>query len=242
MVRTTRWAAALMALFFSVSALADGVLVFGGTGQLGAAIVKLLLEKGEQVTVFARPTSDRGRLEGLDVKYVVGDLLDEETVAAAFRSQDFRAAVNAVRAPLSAADFYDITSRHIVSQAKATGVKQLIHHGAVGAGDNMAQHPDVPWSRVPGLEARMIDQGRAEQNFLDSGIASTIIRNARVWPDGTPSTGQAELTEDQSVLTPNTRADLALFTMHCLDNEDCAGRVYHVKDESLSWPPPGFGE
>jgi hypothetical protein len=35
-----------------------------------------------------------------------------------------------------------------------------------------------------------------------------------------------------------TRADLAIFTLRCLANPDCYGKVYHVRDESLAWPPP----
>ena len=34
---------------------AQGVLVFGGTGQLGAYHVRLLVERGEDVAVFVRP-------------------------------------------------------------------------------------------------------------------------------------------------------------------------------------------
>ena len=232
----------LVMALLATNAMAERVLVLGGTGQLGAELVRLLLERGDDVTVFARPTSDRSRLEGMNVEYVVGDLLEEPTVQKAFQETSFDVVVNTVRAPLSTKDFYDIVSRNIVTHAKANGVKQIIHHGAVGAGDNMALHPDVPWAQIPGLEARMLDQGKAEQNFLTSGISSTVIRNARVWPDGTPSTGKARLTEDQSVLTPNTRADLALFTVQCIGNSECDGKIYHVQDESLTWPPPGFGE
>ncbi|MDG2321858.1 MAG: NAD-dependent epimerase/dehydratase family protein, partial [Rhodospirillaceae bacterium] len=56
---------------------ADGILVLGGTGELGIRIVKLLVEKNEDVTVFVRASSDRSSLAGLDVDYVVGDLLDQ---------------------------------------------------------------------------------------------------------------------------------------------------------------------
>ena len=221
-----------------VPAMADGVLVFGGTGQLGARIVELLLEADEQVTVFARPTSDRSRLKGLDVSYVVGDMLEESDVAAAFGSTSYRAVINAVRAPMTETSFFGITSRNVAKHAKVAGVQQIIHHGAVGAGANMAMHPDVPWESAPGLKARMEDHGAAEDNFLNSGVTTTIIRNSRVWPDDQPSTGYAELTEDQSTLTPMTRADLAFLTMQCLDNSDCANRIFHVRDESLTWPPP----
>lgn len=35
------------------------VMVFGGTGQLGAEIVRRLVARGDQVTVFTRPGSYR---------------------------------------------------------------------------------------------------------------------------------------------------------------------------------------
>jgi len=217
---------------------ASDVLVFGGTGQLGARVVKLLLEDGEDVTVFARPTSDRARLDGLAVDYVVGDVLVEDDVAAAFGSGYFRAVIIAIRAPLSEAGFYSTMSRNIAAHAPMAGVEQIIYHGAVGAGDNMASHPEVPWASVPGLVERMEDQGTAEASLLNSGMATTVIRNSRVWPDETPSTGQAELTIVQTTLTPITRADLALLNMYCLDNAECADKIFHARDETLKWPPP----
>jgi hypothetical protein len=69
-------------------------------------------------------------------------------------------------------------------------------------------------------------------------VAFTIIRNSRLYRDGTPSTGSAELTEDDSVLTPMTRADLARLTRDCLGKAACMGKTYHVRDPSLVWPPP----
>ena len=226
-------AACLFAMSAVSSSLADGVLVLGGTGQLGARVVKALLAADESVTVFARPTSDRSRLDGLAVNYVIGDLVNADEVAAAVASARPRVIINTVRAPLSATDFFATTSRHIVTAAEAHGVRQIIHHGAVGAGDNMAMHPDLPWSSVPGLEARMLDQGRAEENFMASSVPAVVIRNSIVWPDRYPATGQAVLTEDQRTMTPMTRADLAILTLSCLDNPDCNGRIYHVRDDSL---------
>lgn len=215
------------------------VLVFGGTGQLGADVVQRLVAAGEDVVVFVRPNSDRERLAGLDVAYVVGDMLNEADVAAAFESHKIRAVINTVRAPISEAGFYDITSRYVATHAREAGVAQIIHHGAVGAGENRELFPDVPWGRIPGLAGRMDDHRLAEKNFMASGIATVVIRNSRVWPHGTPSTGKASLTEDQSVMTPITRADLADFTLDCLDNAACAGKIYHAMDPALTWPPPG---
>jgi uncharacterized protein YbjT (DUF2867 family) len=237
-----RWLILLVALGSGCSQQADpkgGVLVFGGTGQLGAEIVERLVARGEEVTVFVRPTSDRARLAGMAVEYSVGDMLNEADVASAFQGRRYRAVINAVRAPITDVAFYDLTSQYVVAQAAAAGVQQIIHHGAVGAGDNRAEFPDVPWERVPGLAARMDDHGAAERNFMASGISTVVIRNSRVWPDGTQSTGQASLSEDHSIMTPITREDLADFTLECLDNPARAGKVYHAVDSTLTWPPPG---
>ncbi len=55
-------------------------LVTGGTGFVGAHLVRLLTERGERVRVLARATSDRRLLDGLDVEWVEGDLTDVESL------------------------------------------------------------------------------------------------------------------------------------------------------------------
>lgn len=231
---------ALVAVAFLIgpgAAIADHVLVLGGSGQLGARVARLLLDEGHYVSVLVRPTSDRTRLENLNVAYVIGDLLDQEQVSAAIGNVKPDVIVNTVRAPINDVPFYKITSENIARAAIENDVRQIIHHGAVGAGNNMQQFPDIPWGSMDGLKDRMIDHGVAEQNFLGSGVATTIIRNSRVWPDETPSTGKAVLSEDHSVITPITRADLAILTIQCLMNSACNGKIYHAEDQSLVGVP-----
>ena len=50
--------------------------VTGGTGFVGANLVRLLLEEGYDVRALARPTSRTENLDGLDVEIVRGDLTD----------------------------------------------------------------------------------------------------------------------------------------------------------------------
>ncbi len=47
---------------------------------MGSHLVKQLLERGDEVRVLVRPTSDRRNLEGCEVEYVEGDLRDVESL------------------------------------------------------------------------------------------------------------------------------------------------------------------
>ncbi|MEQ1802364.1 MAG: NAD(P)H-binding protein [Gammaproteobacteria bacterium] len=214
------------------------VLVLGGAGQLGAGIVRGLVAEGDRVTVFTRPGSDRTRLQGLPVAYAEGDLLNDGDVAGAFRGREFRYVIIAVRVEDADPHFYAKFLPGLTARAKAAGVAQIIHHGAVGAGGNAAKFPNLGWEKVPGLLDRLKDQGVGEDIVRTSGVPFTIIRNTRLYPDGTPATGKAELTEDDSVISPMTRADLAVLTLGCLGNAGCLGKTWHVRDSSLAWPPP----
>jgi len=236
MFRSTLFSLSLLILLSmtqNVSGDDEGVIVFGGTGRLGAPIVKLLVESGEDVTVFARPTSDRRRLDGLDVNYVIGDLLDEEEVAAAFDGRSYSAIVDASARRGTRDLFYDTAMAHIVRGASETNVRQFIYHSSVGSGDNSAQFPRADFS---GMRDVLLAKGRAEQILIESGIGYTIIRNGLIQPDGTPPTETARLTEDQSVMSVVTRADLAALTLECLDKSECKNRVFHAVDDSYEVP------
>ncbi|MCG3184374.1 MAG: hypothetical protein ICCCNLDF_02494 [Planctomycetes bacterium] len=63
-------------------------LVTGGTGFIGAAIVRALLANGEQVKVFRREGSPLTNLQGLEVEYAIGDLLDRDSLLRALDGCD----------------------------------------------------------------------------------------------------------------------------------------------------------
>lgn len=60
----------------------DRAFVTGGTGFVGANLVRLLLEKGFSVKTLARPGGNRKNLEGLPVEVIAGDLHDEGALRA----------------------------------------------------------------------------------------------------------------------------------------------------------------
>jgi len=224
----------LLAMFAVTAVAAENdsadVLVFGGTGRLGAPIVRLLVDAGYPVTVFARPTSDRGRLAGLNVSYITGDLMDTDSVVAAIDGKPFRFVIDASARGASRDRFYATAMQNILQAVASSQVQQFILHGSVGAGDNMKNFPDFGFERMRDL---MLAKGEAETLLKSSGLGYTIIRNGMVRPDGTPATGTTRLTEDDSVLGTTTRLDLAALTLQCLDNKECMNKTFHAVDDSF---------
>ena len=162
---------------------APEVLVFGGTGRLGAPIVHKLVERGYAVTVFARPTSSRDRLSGLDVRYVIGDLLDGDSVESAIAGDDYAFVIDASARGASRESFYDTAMRHILASLEPAVVRQFILHGSVGAGDNMKNFPDVPFGRME-ARLRLASSLRTDRSSSrrDCRIASRLRSPTRVMP------------------------------------------------------------
>jgi dihydroflavonol-4-reductase len=55
-------------------------LVTGGSGYIGSAVVRELVDGGSDVRVFARRSDDLRNLEGLDVEVVYGDITDYHSI------------------------------------------------------------------------------------------------------------------------------------------------------------------
>lgn len=208
-------------------------LVFGATGQLGAEIVRAFVAQGRPVTAFARPGSNMDRLAGLNIAMVHGDVLKADDVAAALGTARFAVVVDALARGSAGAEFYDISERNISSAAKAAGVKQVILHSSVGAGKSRAVYPEGRWAA---MKDTLLAKEAGENHLMSSGVAFTIIRNAVLWPDGTPATGQARLFEDETKFGPVTRADLARLTVSCAGNTACFNKIYHAVDETMAMP------
>ncbi len=210
-----------------------GVIVFGATGQTGARMVELLLERGESVTVFVRPTSDRSVLEGRDVSYAVGDAMNADDVEAAIAGAKPRAVINTIGNRGSTQGFWDRSQMAMTASGKRHGVSQLIFLSSVGVGDSAPAYSAAAHER---FKDSIAERYRAEEDLKASGVDYTIIRTGIVLHAGSVETGQGRLSEEPAILAPIARGDLARLTVDCIGNEDCLNKTFTTVDDSIPVP------
>jgi NADH dehydrogenase len=156
------------------------ILVTGGTGFVGAAIVRELVRRSKSVAVMGRhATKISRRFPGMNVEARQGDVRDPASLRDAFKGVDV--VINAVQFPNSPIEnkrkgytFEQIDyegTRHQVNAAKDAGVHRFIYVSAVGAQADAEKH----W---------FVLKWRAEQALRTSGITHVIIRPTWVYgPD-----------------------------------------------------------
>jgi len=163
-------------------------LVIGGTGQLGANLVRALLEHGHEVRVLHRSTSNISTIEGLDVQCVVGDLNDGASLSRA---------CDGMQVVYHAAGYYPTRTISVevaqgqalketiplLEAVRASGVERLVYASTlttVGFPDN-PRHPAnetcafaTRFSKNPYLMAKATMEAKILQ-AASEGIPSVVV-------------------------------------------------------------------
>jgi dihydroflavonol-4-reductase len=113
-------------------------LVTGGTGFVGAHVVRALLARRRSVRCLVRPSSRRTNLEGLDVEIAIGDITDPASLAKAIAgvenvyhcAADYRLYTTDPQA-LRASNVAG--TDNVMRLASYAGVRRVIHTSSVGA-------------------------------------------------------------------------------------------------------------
>ncbi len=116
-------------------------LVTGGSGHLGANLVRGLLDQGASVRVVARGGSGNQALDGLDVERVEGDVRDYQSMLAAVRgcARVFHAAALISIAPSTPQrdrELFEtnvVGTRNVLRAAREAGAKRVVVTGSVTA-------------------------------------------------------------------------------------------------------------
>ncbi|OYT70897.1 MAG: dihydroflavonol 4-reductase [Chloracidobacterium sp. CP2_5A] len=114
------------------------VFLTGGTGFVGASVLRELLAGGAAARALARPNGDRRNLEGLSFELVEGDLDDPALLTRAMEGCEwvFHVAARYSLLRRDRAEIYRANvdgTRHILQAARAAGVKRIVHTSSVAA-------------------------------------------------------------------------------------------------------------
>ena len=226
--------AAIVLLVSTAATAAQRVLIIGGAGHSGSAVARMLIDRGDHVTAFVRSTTDRSKLEGVPVDYVVGDAMNADEVAAALEGKQFDVMFETVQVWAGSESSYTQMYENFVPWAKRMGVKQFISIGG-GCGDNPRE--DCPLS--PPLYELSQDMNQSEYILRDSGVPYTIIRVGALipsnpfHPDADKRSGTSYMTTDLTRFGGVLRVDLNEQIVACIGAERCLNKTFIIDDPSI---------
>ncbi|MGH9442578.1 MAG: hopanoid-associated sugar epimerase [Thermoanaerobaculia bacterium] len=161
--------------------------VTGGTGFLGAHVVRALLRRGEPVRCLVREASPRRNLDGLSVELAVGDLNDPGSLARAFRgatvlyhcAADYRLFA---RNPREIFRTNVAGTENVLRAAAEAGVARVVHTSSVGTlGRGRGAQPadeTTPVSRremIGAYKASKFDAERVAEEWARRGLPVVIV-------------------------------------------------------------------
>ena len=215
------------------------ILVTGATGKVGSRLAKRLAQRGDNVRALVRDAARATDLREAGVELVVGDLLDEGSLAGVARGVDavvhcaafFRGAT-----PEQAHAVNDRGTQHLASAARAASVKRFVFTstGLVYGGQNGAfANEDAPCTPNAAYPVSKL----AAERFLLAleGIDVRILRLPFVYGDGDAHI--AEAAPMMRSFPPAMRmaighhVDVAQAVGLLLDASSPAHRIYNVVDD-----------
>ncbi len=199
------------------------ILVTGGTGFVGGAVVEELLSAGRRVRVLSR-----SRPREPAVEWVQGDVTDPAAVARAVGGCRQVVHLVAIRREWRDRTFAAVTAggtRNVVVAARAAGVERLVHISALGVSDR----PATGYMRA---------KKEAEDAIRASGLENVILRPSFIVGPGGFVAEYGRLILRAPVVPvpgsgrypvqPVARADVVLAVRRALEEPRAAGRTYDL--------------
>lgn len=158
------------------------VIIFGATGPTGRELVARALEKGHDVTAFARNPKGLGMEEEEGFRIVPGDVLQPKTVDRAMKGQQAVLCAVGPRAHTGTGETpYNVVSvatRHIIEAMEQTGTKRLVTLSSAGVGDSRGKLGFFRESILIPLfsKAQFRDKQLQEEYVRESSVEWVIVR------------------------------------------------------------------
>ncbi len=170
--------------------------VTGGTGFVGSNLVRLLLERGWEVTVMHRRSSDSTAWKGLGVRLACADVTDEHAVHMALPHAvdvvfHLAASVSFSKRNDAEQTLVNVTgTRHVVRAALAKGAKRFVQTSSVAAygprdGDSLietspsrARNHWINYMRTKWLAEREVERG------IELGLDAVFVNPCHILGPG----------------------------------------------------------
>lgn len=208
------------------------ILVAGGTGFIGTALVQELTVRGHDVSVLARSPASADLPTGVDRIALDLTSADADAVREAVDGHD--AVVNLVSlsplfTPRGGNGMHETVhlggTEALIAASEAVGISRFVQMSALGA----AVDGDTHYIRA---------KGQAETVVRDSALDWVIVRPSVVFGDGAEFVGFTRLLTTPYVsglpsggsthFQPIWIGDLAPMLADCVDNEDREGEIYEL--------------
>ena len=202
------------------------VLVIGATGGTGRHAVRKLLERGHEVTAWARRPSavaSDGQSDRLHV--VTGEARDAGSIDRAVAGQDAVLVAFGARS-LKKDDVQEAFMRNLIAAMKAHGVRRIVNLSAWGLNNDravMSSRFFHYFIRPVFLRHIWADKERAEALLTASGLDYVNVQPGRLLD--APAKGGVRASIDGRGLQPRmNREDLAAFMVDQLESDQWVGQ------------------
>jgi len=163
-------------------------LVTGASGFVGSAVVRALLERGETVRAFVRPSSDRSNLEDLKVGIEVGDLCDRASLDRAMKGCDtvFHVAADYRLWVPEPAQMFQANvdgTRNVMEAAGNAGVRRVVYTSSVATlgltKDTRPANEATPVREVdiigPYKQSKFAAEAMVKRMVAEQGLPAIIV-------------------------------------------------------------------
>ena len=203
------------------------ILVVGGSGALGSAVVQRLLQGGRAVRVMTRTPEKLEALQRAGVDVVRGDLTDKSSLQRACEGveQVVASAHSVFGRGREASKYVDLQGhKDLIDVARAVGVQRFVYASAVGAGPDTVspffriKYEIEQYLRGSGLEFVILRATAFMESHVHMLIGQPILEKGKVTLFGNGNNPRNFVAAD----------DVAQFVMIALDDPQVVGQLIKV--------------
>jgi uncharacterized protein YbjT (DUF2867 family) len=206
------------------------VLITGGTGFVGPAVVRATIERGHDVRCLVRDRRGGSSVAALGAELVEGDMTDAASLRIAVQGCDAVTHLVAIRqGPRNAFQRVMVEgTRDLVAAARDNGVRRFVHMSALGVSDEtryLVPYYEAKWEMERTVEGSGLEYVVFRPSFIfgpSGGILGTFGRIARLAPV-TPVIGSGK-----QRIQPIWVDDVAAYFAEALDKAEATNRTFEL--------------